>query len=80
MVARFEADGRQQKTPAPRAELDGGRLVLRPAAEGSSLGYRVDAGRWRLYTAPVPVPSGARVEAKAVRYGWVESDVVAIAP
>jgi N-sulfoglucosamine sulfohydrolase len=80
MVARFEPDGRQQKTPAPRAELDGGRLVLEPAAEGSSLGYRVDAGRWRLYTAPVEIPAGARVEAKAVRYGWVESDVVAIAP
>jgi arylsulfatase A-like enzyme len=80
MVARFEPDGRRQQTPAPRAELAGSRLVLRPATPGASLGYRIDGGPWRLYTEPVRVPRGARVEAKAVRYGWSESDVVIPTP
>jgi N-sulfoglucosamine sulfohydrolase len=79
MVARFEPDGRRQRTPAPHAELVDGSLVLRSEG-GASLGYRLDDGRWRLYTAPVRVPPGARVEAKAVRYGWLESEVVAMAP
>jgi arylsulfatase A-like enzyme len=78
MVARFQPDGRRQRTPAPRADLDGDRLVLHPALAGASLGYRVDGGPWRLYTMPVQVPAGARVEAKAVRYGWLASEVVAL--
>jgi hypothetical protein len=36
----------------------------------------MDGGRWRLYTGPFEAPSGARVEARAVRYGWRESEVV----
>jgi arylsulfatase A-like enzyme len=80
MVARFEPGGRRQRTPAPRAELAGDRLALRPATGGASLGYRIDAGRWRLYTGPLRVPPGARVEAKAVRYGWLESDIVTPTP
>jgi hypothetical protein len=76
MVARFEPDGRRPQTRAPRAELLGARLVLRPTTAGASLGYRIDGGPWQLYTGPIPVPPGARVEAKAVRYGWIESNVV----
>jgi arylsulfatase A-like enzyme len=80
MVARFQPGGRQPQTPAPIAALSGGRLVLRPAVAGSSLGYRIGADRWRLYTAPVRVPAHERVGAKAVRYGWLESEVVTPGP
>jgi arylsulfatase A-like enzyme len=77
MVARFEPDGRRQQTSAPRAELVGARLVVHATTAGASLGYRIDGGPWRLYTEPVQVPRGARVQTKAVRYGWLESEVVA---
>lgn len=77
MVARIEPDGWRRRTPAPRATLDRGRLVLEASIPGASLGYRVEAGRWRLYTGPVDLlSSGVAVEAKAVRYGWLESEVV----
>jgi len=76
MVARFEPDGRRRRTPAPRARLDGDRLVLEAPVAGASLGYRFDAEGWRLYTRPFRVPAGARVEAKAVRYGWLESEAI----
>jgi arylsulfatase A-like enzyme len=76
MVARFEPDGRRRRTPPPTAEIADGRLVLRSALPGASLGYRIGEDRWRLYTTPVLVASGERVEAKAVRYGWLESEVV----
>lgn len=75
-VARFEPDGQRQTTPPPRAAFSGTRLVLRATVAGASLGYRIDDGPWRLYTTPVRVPVDARVEAKAVRYGWLESEVV----
>jgi hypothetical protein len=49
---------------------------LESATAGASIGYRLnDEPRWRLYTAPFPAVAGARVEAKAIRYGFKESDV-----
>jgi arylsulfatase A-like enzyme len=78
MVARFQPAGRQEVTPPPVAELAGRRLALRPPVAGASLGVRVDGGRWRLYTTPLDVPPGARVDARAVRYGWRESEPVTV--
>ena len=76
MVARFELLGERQVTPAPRVSSSDGLLVIEAVEPGSSLGYSIDDGPWLLYTDPVSVPEGAAVEAKAVRYGWVESPVV----
>jgi hypothetical protein len=47
---------------------------------GASLGVRIDGGAWRLYADPFVASAEARVEAKAVRYGWEESEVVRLAP
>ena len=76
MVARFAPDGQRQVTPAPTVVLASGRLVLTPVAAGSSLEYRIDGGDWQLYTAPVSVDRGSEIEARAVRYGWEESEIV----
>jgi arylsulfatase A-like enzyme len=78
MRAGFWPDGKQPVTAAPRGELLDGRLYLAGTTSGASLGYRVDGGAWRLYTSPVPVRPGSVIEARAVRYGWEESDVVEI--
>lgn len=44
--------------------------------EGASIGYRFsDETRWRLYTQPIAALPGRRIEAKAVRYGFAESEV-----
>lgn len=76
MVARFEPDGERQVTPAPTLSVRERLLVITPAASGHSLEYRVDDGDWQLYTGPVSVESNADIEARAVRYGWEESEIV----
>jgi hypothetical protein len=38
----------------------------------------VDDGRWRLYQGPLEFPEGEKLAAKAVRYGWRESDEVQV--
>jgi hypothetical protein len=78
MVARFEPAGGQRATPLPVAEQGGLRVTLRAPVDGASLGYRVDGGPWKLYTEPFEAAPGAHVEAKAVRYGWRESDVLSL--
>jgi len=77
MVARFQPGGEQVVTPPPRGRIIDGRLTL-DSALGHSLGYRVDAGAWRLYGGTVPVVAGAVVQARAVRYGWEASEIVDI--
>lgn len=76
MVARFEPRGERQVTPAPTLSVRESLLVITPAASGHSLEYRVDDGEWRLYTGPFTVESNKIIEARAVRYGWEESDIV----
>ena len=44
------------------------------APNNASIGYRVNGGRWRLYTGTL-TPESSTLEAKAVRYGWQESVV-----
>jgi len=76
MVARFQPRGRPEVTPPPVIALAGRRVSIRSETPGASLGYRIDSQRWRLYTGPFDAPPGARVAAKAVRYGWDESEFV----
>ena len=77
----------QPVTAAPQAKVEtggGGPLLhLMSGTEGASIGYRIaeeDAENiWRIYAGPVAVPAGARLEAKAIRYGYAESTVTEIA-
>jgi N-sulfoglucosamine sulfohydrolase len=71
---RFWPGGVQPRTAAPEIEIERGRASLRCPTEGASLAYRIDGGPWSLYVGPFPVSPGVRVEARAVRYGWAESD------
>jgi arylsulfatase A-like enzyme len=89
MAERFWPGSEQPVTPAPRIEVDVRsddvpwvRLVS-PEGEGAeavSMSYRRSGGsgegdgRWRIYVAPFEGEAGQRVEARSVRYGWVESE------
>lgn len=75
MVAGFHPGGEVPVTGPPVITLEGSMLHL-SAPDGASIGYRVNGGRWRLYTGPVAVPADATLEAAAIRYGWVKSDTV----
>lgn len=75
--------GRQQPlTAAPQldASAAGGgqqRVSISSATAGASIGYRLGGdpeGEWRLYTGPFTVAAGTEVSAKAIRYGYRESE------
>ncbi len=78
MVARFQPQGETPVTPAPKFVLRKGRLAL-SAEENASIGYRIGDGEWRLYSQPLQVAPGVTLQARAVRYGWEESDSITVA-
>jgi len=78
MIAAFQPGGEQVVTPAPRLRYADGSLTIQ-AVEGASISYRVDDRPWQVYTGPVSPPAGGAVTARAVRYGWRQSDAVRFA-
>jgi hypothetical protein len=79
----FWPGGVEPVTPPPSAQLQTAgagrvRVALDCSEPGASLGYRVDGGRWRLYSEPLELTDGDTLTAKAVRYGWKESDEVEV--
>jgi N-sulfoglucosamine sulfohydrolase len=72
---RFWPRGDQPRTARPEVDVAGDRVHVRCATDGASLGYRADGGPWRLYDGAFAAPPRARIEAKAIRYGWAESAV-----
>jgi hypothetical protein len=77
MLAGFHPDGEVPVTAAPEIVFRDGQLHLSCTTGGASIGYSIDGGAWQLYRGPVKVAAGEQVEAKAVRYGWDESETVA---
>lgn len=74
VAQKFWPDFTQPTTTPPKiSALGERRFTLQSTTTGSSLGYRIDDGPWQIYTGPITVPGGSRLEAKAVRYGWNES-------
>jgi hypothetical protein len=84
----FWPGGTQPVTQAPSIRVQGttGSCVvsLSSETEGASIGYRLHSSEstgeqiWRLYTGSFSADSGDTVEAKAVRYGWAESEAVTL--
>jgi arylsulfatase A-like enzyme len=78
MVAAFWPGGTQPITASPVFHGQAPRLTIQSATVGASLGYRHNGGKWRLYSAPIAVAPGDVIEAKAIRYGWRESDLSSV--
>lgn len=75
MRAKLLRNGEVPETPAPQWRHSAGRIVL-SHTEGASIGYRpIGDTHWRLYTGPIEREA---IEARAVRYGWRASPVIAI--
>ncbi len=52
-------------------------VVIYVPTQGASIGFTVEEGpaaRWRLYTGPIRVDSPMTIRAKAIRYGYKESE------
>lgn len=78
MAQLFWPGGKQPETVAPTIAVVDSRATVTDVEAGASIGYRINGGPWRLYTSPVPLNPGDKVEAKAVRYGCKESDTVSM--
>lgn len=65
---------------APSASIVDGMLTVGDIATGASIGYRLDGDSWELYSGKVKLIPADKVEVKAVRYGWKESDIVVAGP
>jgi hypothetical protein len=81
LAERFWPGGLEPVTPPPAVDVQregsGALLVSLTCSEaGASMGYSLDDGRWRLYEGPFELHHGETLTAKAVRYGWGESDEV----
>jgi hypothetical protein len=54
-----------------------GEVVIYVPTQGASIGYTTDRGadaRWRLYTGPIRVDRSMTLRARAIRYGYKESE------
>ena len=85
LVERFWPGGNQPRTAPPvhrveRSPGGGLRVHLDSATQGASIGFRRNGrgsvSEWDLYGTPFAVVPGDEVEAKAIRYGYGESDAV----
>jgi arylsulfatase A-like enzyme len=77
MAQSFWPGGKQPVTAEPRVSVgEHGRVELQCSTRGASIGYRIDDGRWQVYDQPLQPGSWSKLETKAVRYGWQESNVV----
>ena len=74
MVARMWPEGAQPQTQAPSIERRAGKISLRSGTPGASIAYRIGEGKERIYTEPFKAEPGSRVTARAIRYGYVESE------
>lgn len=77
--ARLLENEQLRPTPAPEISHKNGFLTL-SSPIGASIGYRT-AGQthWSLYHQPIPLKKQP-IEAKSIRYGWLESPVVSHRP
>jgi hypothetical protein len=86
MIAAMWPGMTQPLTAAPvfrlrRTGRAGSTVVLSAPTAGASIGYSLEgpnAERWQLYTGPVRLAPGRQLWAKAIRYGYAESPVVAV--
>ncbi len=69
-------DGKQPATAAPSINLDRAMLTIDCSTKGASIAYKVDDGRWLLYTKPVALKAARQITARAIRLGWNPSKSV----
>jgi uncharacterized sulfatase len=75
--------GKWSTTADPEITLAAGQATIRCSTPGASIAYRVaqnsptsESDPWKLYTKPIAVPAGKRLESKACRLGYLDSQIV----
>jgi N-sulfoglucosamine sulfohydrolase len=76
--AKYLQEGALPQTPPPALFIRNGILTL-TSKDNASIGYRLSSSpNWHLYTQPVTIETSklTSVTAKAIRYGWRESEEI----
>ena len=72
----------QPRTGTPSFLATPQGITIQSETEGSSLGYQVlpseQPDRWLIYRDPIVLSPGQTLQAKAIRYGYAESDVATL--
>ena len=78
MAERMWPGGIEPVTPSPVIVRTKDEIRIECESDGASIGFRFDEdAAWNLYVRPIPVSKDPmHIEAKAVRYGWAESEAV----
>lgn len=80
MVKLMWPGGRQPVTAKPEIQVfnhqkNNLKVQLASKTNGASIGYKIgDIGSWQLYHQPLVLKKGTKVYAKAIRYGYKESE------
>ncbi len=77
MVNQFQPNGKTPITPKPTMVIKDGLVEIK-TENGASIGYKIDKGIWQLYHRPFKINNFKSIQAKAVRYGWEESEMVVL--
>ena len=73
---RYWPGDEQPVTKRPIFATEAGRLSLSAPDPGASIELSIDRGPFRPYLQSFAVAPGTRLAARAIRYGWTESDIV----
>ena len=81
LIDRFWPGRQQPVTAAPMVEALDGAVRISSATQGASIGYRLPGDDvpgigWRVYSGPLRLAPGERIEAVAHRLGYVPSETV----
>ena len=73
----------QPETAPPTAKIEaleaGVKVIsLAAATKGASIGYKKNNDSWQIYTGPVRLEKTDALLAKAIRYGYKESEEIAV--
>lgn len=65
----------QPATAKPGFSVDQAGYVAITNANGASIDYSLNSAPWLLYSDPILLEAGDKLQARAVRYGWAASDI-----
>lgn len=77
---KFWPSGKQPITDKPTIVIDSNLLTIenKKDSEGASIGYSYDGNNWNIYEKPLKIKPNESIFIKAVKYGWLESEIIFI--
>ncbi|MBB6462361.1 sulfatase-like hydrolase/transferase [Flammeovirga kamogawensis] len=78
MITSMWPNNQQPVTNKVKTSIHANLLTLTCSTQGASIGYQINGGKWKLYTTPIAINKASKIEVKAIRIGYKESEVVSV--